>query len=258
MKLLDPPTTPQPDLTIAVPSYGRAGRVLTEKMLDPEDFVVVVPPEQIDDYHEAQPKLQLMAYPLPEGDMSRKAGWLYETFGDVLILDDDLDRLQHNEHVGGEKVCNLRGKDAKFVFDRTAWECAQAGCYLFGYGDGDVRNYDDMHPFRLKGLVAGNIGLLRDSGITFNSEIRSSEDFWVSLLNAHLHRIAWMDWRYTPNGPATTFTGGGGMATVRTMGTEEQDFHTLRRYFGDAVQRKQSTTRAARRHEWQRTIVLPY
>ena len=258
MILLEPDVTPEPDLTVVVPSYGRPGRVLVAKMLHPADFVVVVPPDQIDVYRAAQPDLTYVEYPLPEGDMSRKCGWMYETFGSMLILDDDLDRVDHNEHVAGEPQCRLDKDEAIAVFHRTAWETAMQGKYLFGYGDGDIRNYEDPKPFKLTSLVAGAIGLLEGSGLTFNSDIRSSEDFWLTALNLYRHRYAWIDTRYTPNGPPVTFRNPGGMATVRTLDTEKHDYLMLRRYFGDVIGKKTRTGRARPQHEWTRTVSCPW
>lgn len=256
--LLEPTTVPEPDLRVVVPSFGRAGRVLTARMLPTEVFVVVVPPEQIAAYRKAQPHLTFVEYPLREGDMSRKCQWMYEQFGSILIIDDDLDRLQHNEHVSGEKACNLPPWDAWAVFRRTAWECAQLGRYLFGFGDGDIRNFEDHKPFKMTSVVGGAIGLLAGSGLSFNSEIRASDDYWISLFNAYRHRFAWIDWRYTVQGPPVTFKNPGGMAAVRTLDTEKHDFHVLKRYFGPAVMPKQKTGRARPGHEWQRTMTLPY
>lgn len=256
-QLLEPTDVPEPELVVVVPSYGRPGRVLVEQMLLPEDFVVVVPPDQLPAYREAQPALRYVEYPLPEGDMSRKEQWICDEFGSVLILDDDLDRLQHNEHVKGEPTCLLGPEDAMGVFRRTAWETAQLGKYLFAYGDGDIRNFEDHKPFKFTNLVSG-IGLLAGSGLTFNSEIRANGDFWITLLNAYHHRIGWLDWRYTPNGPPVTFKNAGGMASVRTLGTEAHDSAVLKRYFGEVVVPKGKTGRSKPSHEFMRTIVLPY
>jgi hypothetical protein len=257
-RLLPDVAVAEPELQVVVPSFRRPGRVLVAKMLPPEAFVVVVPPDQLAAYEAAQPDLQYVAYPLPEGDMSRKLQWMYDRFGSMLVIDDDLDRVQHNEHVVGEPTCNLTPEDAWAVFRRTAWETAQLGKYLFGFGDGDIRNFEDHKPFKTTSLVASAIGLLAGSGLTFNSEIRASEDFWITLLNAYRHRIAWIDWRYTPQGPPVTFKNPGGMSAVRTLDTERHDFEVLKRYFGGAVSPKSKTGRARPSHQWQRTITLPY
>ena len=258
MMLFDPPSARVPDCTIVVLSYNRPGRVLTEKMLEVDDFVVLVGEDQIGEYAQAQPKLNYEAYPLPERDFSAKLQWCYERWGDVICLDDDLDRMEHMEHKAGEGRCWLSKQEARHVFDQTALDASQAGVYLFGWGDGDPRNFDDMHPIRRTGVVAGSMGLLAGSKLSFTSEIRVSADYWVSLLNAYWHRTCWIDWRWVPNGPPSTFKGTGGIASVRSMDVERLDYELLKRYFGEAIVKKEATLRAGLTHPWQRRIQLPY
>lgn len=257
--LLPPTDVPEPEFTVAVPSTGRAGRVLVSKMMHPDDFVVVVPPDEIPAYREQQPELQFEPYPHAEGNVARKWQWMYDRFGSVLIVDDDLDKMEHHEHVAGEKRCTLDQDQVMQTFRRTAWECAQAGLYMFGYGILDIRNFDCMHPFRIKGVVMGAIGLLAGSKISYNQEIGANIDFWGALVNAYHHRCVWVDNRYSLTGPPITFVGAGGMSKVRTLATERKDWEVLRRYFGEAVQKKGKTHRLRQvQHDYAKVMVLPY
>jgi hypothetical protein len=256
--LLPPPTSREPECQIVVPSYGRPGHVLTAKMLEPENFIVLVGEDQVELYRDAQPELQIEPYPLPERDFSRKLQWIYDRWGDVICLDDDLDRMEHMEHIAGEGRCWLTKAEAMEVFRMTARDACEAGVYLFGWGDGDPRNFDDMHPIRRVGVVGGSMGLLAGSKLSFNSEIRVSSDYWIAGLNAYWHRTTWIDWRFVPNGPPTTFKGAGGIASVRSMAVEEADYKVLKRYFGDAIVKKEKTLRAGLTHPWQRRLELPY
>lgn len=244
--------------TIAIPSAGRPGCVLAGQCLPTDTFLVCVPEAELADYREAQPELTFDAHPDDVIGLPAKRQWMYDKYGDIVMFDDDMFEIIHVEHASGDPHCTISGYEAYDVVCRVATDAKAIGSYLFGFGDPDVRNYQDIAPFSFTGWVIGSaLGLLAGSGLTFNPDIVAADDFWIGLLNAREHRIAYQDLRYAPNCKAT-FTALGGTSAGRNMATEESDFKILRKYFGDAVQRKQPTARAKVRHEWQRTVFLPF
>lgn len=55
-----------------------------------------------------------------------------------------------------------------------------------------------------------------------------------------------------------TFTGAGGQAEFRNMEAEAADFALLKRCFGEAIQEKKNSKLAKHKHQFQRTLSLPF
>jgi hypothetical protein len=116
-----------------------------------------------------------------------------------------------------------------------------------------------MQPFRLTGLITGHsLGLREGSKLWFpNDRYVVAEDMWVSLLNAHHHRICLIDRRYAFV-PYKTFVSKGAQAEHRTSATLKDNFFRFREAFGDVVQKKPSTPRARAAYEYAITMRLPF
>ena len=267
--LMEPTTVPEPHLTIAVPSAGRPGRVLVERMIPTDAFVVVVPEEEVALYEAAQPHLTFVAHPPEVGRLPRKRQWILDEYAPdrdhaVLMFDDDIEEMVHMEHGPGERKCVLQPDVNMEIIHRLTWEAAQAGVHLFSFDtSGNALNFNDLAPYRLTGYVAGSaVGLIGGGRLSFNPETLAGDDYWISLLNAYEHRWCLVDQRYCPGwrpgSKSKTFAQEGGMGSHRTSESEEKDYQVLRRYFGDAVQRKKPTMRAGLKHPAQRTMFVPF
>jgi len=268
--LMGPDPTPEPRLTIAVPSAGRPGRVLVGRMLPPDQFVVVVPENEVALYEAAQPELEVVPHPPEVGRLPRKRQWILDRYAAdrghaVLMVDDDIEEMIHMEHGPGDRKCVIQPDESMAIIHRLAWETAQAGIHLFGFEtSGSILNYNDLAPFKLTGYVVGSaMGVVGGGRLSFNPETLAGDDYWLSLLNAYEHRWCLIDNRYCPNLRASskskTFAQTGGMGSHRTAESEENDYQVLRRYFGgDVVQRKKATGRAKLSHPAQRTMVVPF
>lgn len=89
-------------------------------------------------------------------------------------------------------------------------------------------------------------------------EIRFCGDYWISCLNAYYHRMIWRDNRFTFRA-IDTFTGKGGQAEFRNMNREEEDYNWLIKMFGsEVIQKKKDTHLAKLRHQFQKTLKLPF
>lgn len=249
---------PEEKFTIVVPSKGRWDRVFVKDMLPEGTFKVLVEPHEEGLYREHNPDVEIVPHPAEVWPYSKKLQWALETYGSILSLDDDVFQVSHNEHGGKDPQCLLGKQDALGWLTRSMTEARAMGAYLVGWGDGDIRNYDPQQPYRFTGWVAASsMGILSGSKLAFNPELWVTADYWLSLLNAYHHRFCYMDWRICP-GAKETFVSEGGASTTRTMDTERKEYEILVKYFGEAIGKKEATGRAKVRHEWQRTMRLPF
>lgn len=253
---------PDEPVTVVVPSKGRWDRVLVGNMLDPADFVVIVEPQEESLYRDHNPDLQIVAHPAEVSKYSKKLEWAYRTYGTVFFMDDDMSKLVHFEHAGRDPAHYLNPAEAIAVIRRAATECRQAGTFMFGFMHRDIRLFKTWKPWTLTGWIPGSgLGLLSGSSIEFNHDIGMNMDYWLSCYAVYVHRFLWKDWRYQPDGPATTFSGAvGGASAVRTSDSERRDHELLVRSFGaDIVRLKKPAPQLKQaQHEYARTLWFPF
>lgn len=244
------------EVKVVIPSHKRSDRVLTTQVVP--NAIVCVPESQADLYRAANPDTELVLHPDYVIGLAPKRQWIYEHFGNVLMLDDDITDFR--------KVYIAAGQSGK-VDTATTWaliqECAYcakaAGSFLFGFNfKPNPTTFKPFSPIRRTGYVTGcAIGLLAGSKLWFNSEIVCNEDYWISLLNAYHHRTIWRDNRFVFI-QKDTFASPGGMAEFRNIEVEEEDFKKLKKWFGNSVELKKATKLAGLKHPFQKSLNLPF
>lgn len=251
------------DVHIVIPSAGRADDVkVIPQVLDPDMAVLCVPESEEAEYRRHNPGVEIVAHPDSVRGLPPKRQWIYDKFGDVMMLDDDLVVCYHFEHASG--TCTVGPQETYDLIQRLADNARDMGIYLFGFSPyPDIRAYTDHAPFKVTGFViGGTLGILKGSKLSFSSEVVAGDDYWISALNAYHHRMALIDLRYKITSKSNTFHGKGGTSMLRTTSTEARDTEVLRRYFGsDVVKTKKRTFLSkgkAHGHEHQRTLVLPF
>ena len=250
---------------IVIPSHLRAGQVKTlETVLDPDMAIVCIPKAQEDDYRDKDPDFQYDVHPDDIVGLAPKRQYIYDKYGDVFMMDDDLTVAHHFEHKVGEKACRLVPNEVWDVVQRLYLEACSLGVYLFGLSPyADIRVYDCCNPYKLTGfVVGGNMGLRAGAKFKFNAAITAADDYWISALNAHYHRKALIDLRYKVTSNGKTFINPGGTAAIRTLETEKRDTELLQKFFGeDAIRIKKRTPMSKGKsgaHEYQRALWLPF
>jgi hypothetical protein len=250
------------EIAIVVPSMGRAGTMHTHTCFVPERLEICVPDAEVVAYKKAYPDIRIVGHPDSVHGLSAKRQWIYEKWGDVVMIDDDIAKVACLEYAVGEKPRFLDPIAAVSLCDRLAEEARQFGVYLFGLSSSAVPHYYQARlPFRTWGWVnAGFTGLLKDSKLAYNNSIACSEDYWISALNAYHHRKCLIDTRFAlvdASGSGTMKTEGG-MAFVRTEEREKHDLEILRRFFGDAIKHRGRMGVAHQIHDYQKTLSVPW
>ena len=223
-------------IDIVIPSMGRAERVLTKNAI--ANAKICVPESQAKLYAEYNPELEIVTHPDSLKGLTLKRQFIHEKFKNVFMLDDDIDCISRFQYIGN---------------------CARlAGAYLFGISkEVNPLSYNDMKPIELTGVLNGDIGMLEGSELFFHELAKVSEDYWISAYNAYLYRYCWIDKRFAAKGK-DTFGNTGGCSNIRTKDQEREDTLFLRKMFGEAINIKGDTMLSKRKHEFMRTLKIPF
>jgi hypothetical protein len=243
---------------IVIPSHKRAERVRTTKVVS--CAILCVPKSQEADYRRHNPGVEIEAHPDQVIGLARKRNWIYEKFGSVMMLDDDLTRFSRLYlEAGSLRTSRITPDETYQIIQRTAETARALGAYLFGFSSvADARNYKPQRPFRLTGYCNGSsFGLLKGSRIFFHEGAVAVEDYFGSLINAYYHRYAFFDLRFGFV-QERTFKNIGGQSEFRSMKSEEGDYKFLKKMFGDALEQRPATERGRPSHQWQRVVKLPF
>jgi hypothetical protein len=246
------------EVKIVIPSHKRAERVQTTQIV--MGAILCVPESQAELYKEHNPESEIVAHPDSVTGLSLKRQWIYEKFGDVMMLDDDLTRFSRLYlEANSLRTSRISPAEAVQIIQQTARMAKALGAYVFGFSSvADARNFKPQKPFRLTGYCNGSsFGILKGSRVFFHKEATAVEDYFASLVNAYYHRWAFFDLRYGFV-QQKTFKNMGGLAEYRSTKSEENDYRFLRRMFGEAVQQRPPVKRGKASHEFQRVIRLPY
>lgn len=243
------------DCEIIIPSHGRAGSVLTLRALPMGLPLVCVAESQEDEYVNRNPGATIVTHPDTVVGLAPKRQWIYEKFGDVFMLDDDVTGMMDLQD-----AVNVEPEVTADLIYQAADVARQMGIFLFTFhSSANVMDYRPQRPYRLTGFAPGHsLGLLAGSKLFFTDESVAVEDYWISALNAHYHRMCLINTRYGFK-QKDTFHLAGGQSNFRTEETEMEDTLMLRRFFGtDVIRFKKGTHRAQTRHAYQRTLHLPF
>lgn len=243
------------EIKIVIPSYQRPDKVYSMKAIS--NALICIPESEYSDYARNYDKTRIVCHPDSIKGLALKRQWIYEQFGNVFMVDDDCKAFTRL-YVSAGELADMNADEAYEIIQYIG-NCAKlAGCYLFGINTNvNPIAYSGLKPIRLTGFLNGTIGLLEGSELYFPQSAGLVDDYFVSGLNAYIYRKCWIDDRFSVK-CADTFVAQGGSAMTRTLDQEERDTLFLRKVFGEAVLMKQDTQIAKRKHEFQRTMKIPY
>ncbi len=246
---------------IIIPSHKRADRVLTTHMV--ADAAICIPESQVEEYHRHNPGVELVTHPDSVVGLTAKRQWIYEQFGNVFMLDDDIVEMRRLYTTSNYKVKNKQ--EVRDLIYACADAALKAGAFLYGFSkDPNPLAYRPHKPITLTGYITGcATGLLagtacKPSLLYYDTAIKCNEDYWISCLNAYHHRLIWRDNRFTFL-QKNTFVSSGGLAEFRNLAAEEADFKYLQKCFGkEVVQLKKDSKLRKRVHPFEKTMRLPF
>jgi len=241
---------------IVIPTKGRSKEISSHKYVD--NSIICVSESEHDQYKEHNPDYEYVKHPDSIIGIAMKRQWIYDKFGDVFMMDDDLKGLARLSQKKGESQ-KLTGEQAYWIIQAAANMAKLTGCYLYGFNN-FVRpeHYHGHTPFVMTGYINGcGLGMLKGAKhLKFNDSIKTNNDFYICGLNAYHYRKAFIDKRYCFN--QDSFGDNiGGCAEVRTNKAEKSDYEILRMYFGNAIKLKTGGNTAAK-HEHSKTLEVPF
>lgn len=242
---------------VVIPSHKRHQRVRTTAVVD--NAVICVPESQAAAYRMCNPMNEVVTHPDSVIGLARKRDWIIRHFESVFMLDDDIDSMQRVYTEPGERS-QVDPATAYDLIQAAADACGQAGAFLFSFAHVPAPVlYNPMQPVDLAGYHTGCAhGVLSGSKLWYSPDILVNEDYWISCLNAHEHRLSWKDTRFYFQ-QKDTFVNPGGLSEFRNVDAEEKDFDLLQRVFGkEVVTLKKSSAKSKLKHPFQKTLKLPF
>lgn len=243
------------EIKIVIPSHLRADRVVTKNAIS--NAIICVPESQADDYKKFNPECEVVAHPDSIKGLTLKRQWIYEQFPNVFMIDDDIKAI-NRLYIEKAESSKLTPDEAYDIIQFIGNVAKLTGAYLFGLNkNGSPAQFNELKPISRNYIINGCIGLLEGSKLFFHEKAVVSEDYWITAYNAYVHRYCYVDLRFSIVG-SKTFGNPGGCASYRTMDQEKIDTLWLREMFGEAISLKKDTKLAKRKHEFQRTLSIPY
>lgn len=218
------------NVPIICPTHNRAGLVTAFKAFG-NHMTLCVAESQVPAYEAAYPDADLLVHPDSIVGSSPKRGWLYEKFGTLFMVDDDVGQMIDFRD---NPIRRVEPDEARDVIERCADTAAQLGAKLWGvHGTGNPMLYKPGKPFKVSpGLILGcAMGLHPSDKLWFPQEPWAHEDLFISGLNAYHHRFVFQDLRY---GLEPAYKNQGGRATVMTSDWFARSKEHLADSFGEA------------------------
>jgi len=246
-------------IPIVIPSYQRAKKVISKNLvINP---IICVPESEKDEYIEYNKDVEVITHPDNVIGLALKRQWIYEKFGDVFMLDDDVKCFVRKYlELKNNKYSDITDKNVITEIINTTYETAkEMNAYLFGFESlVGPKTYKFQIPFRLKGIIKGSgLGIRKSDKLFFHKDSVACEDYWICLLNAYYYRYIFVDSRFACY--SDVFKGTGGLSNYRTRETEKKDLEFLVNMFGnDIVKLKKDDRSRVRKHPYERIIKLPY
>lgn len=227
-------------IAVVVPSAGRfAGPCTTLKHVS--NAILCVPESEEGQYREMNPDAEILVHPDTVIGLGKKRDWIWDRFGDVFQLDDDLKGIQRTTMAIGERGAKLSPNETYEVIQMLGNMASEMGIFLFGFGNcTSPQMYQPQKPFGLSGWIAGAcIGMLKNNLLRTSERIHVKHDYYICALNAYYYRMCLIDFRYCISTDSVGKTKGG-LQAWRNPEIEHEDSITLRKMFGTAIRPKKS------------------
>lgn len=224
-------------LPIVIPSHKRHDRVFAKKLvIDP---IICVAKSQEGIYREYNPDCEIVTHPDTVVGLIPKRNWMAKHFGDLFMIDDDVNCVKNLAIERGEKGV-IRDKEKITRIINELYELAEMlDVNLFGFTSRiSPVMYDESGYFSLSNMITGcSYGVRRSKNIWWNEELKLKEDFWISCYVKYKERKVLTDSRYhfCQQG---TFVNAGGLAAIRNQDEERRSIMLIKKSFGDSIQLK--------------------
>ena len=254
---------------IIVPSHKRSKTLFAPYTI--ANTEVCIPESQLAEYQSDHPDVKFVTHPDSVIGISAKRQWIYDKYGDVFMVDDDVTVVRRMmlppEYERTEEMEDFKDEltpDEAYEVIQHLYELAKdMGAYVYGFTHvGNPKHVKPQTPFSFNSLLSGHcMGLLKSDKLAYPTDegAKSCEDHYMCLLCAYYHRFWLVDNRYGFIRYPTD-KNSGGMADHRTIDQEKLAYQYMKEKFGDVVQLKDKTgeKRQGHAHPYERAIRMPY
>jgi len=245
------------ELTIAIPSKGRAGKVLTLDLIP--TATLVVPYSEQKEYVEAYPDSIVVCTPKSVKNIVGTRQWILDNFQDVFMIDDDVIGITRMYEPDSKYMDVDDKEEIVGLINRLADMAEQLGAKMFGFGNCRTPvQYRSHEPFKFTGYQnASYCGFLKGHDLMYDLSYSEGEDHYISCLNIYKHRFMLIDTRYAVF-TKDNFKGEGGCSTDRTLTEFQENTLRLRKTFGEVVHMKSKSGGKKTFFKGERTLSFPF
>lgn len=245
---------------LVIVSHKRADNVKSAKAF--ANACICVEESQVEEYKKYNPDSEIVAHPDSVIGLAAKYKWIHENFGDFAIIGDDIDFLRRNYLKDmRNKAAEIDPQTAYDIIQATAATAKNLGVKLFAFSkESNPLTYSGHNPFKLTGIASGGvIGVFKEFQMNKITErCVSGLDYFLSGINTHFNRMVFIDSRYFTSCNEGTFVSKGGMSDFRTIETEKNDLIYLKELFGSAIVVKKSEYFRKKKHQYEKSIKIPF
>lgn len=224
-------------VTVAIPSYKRAGNVRTRDLFP--DGVVCVHEFEADEYREKTGGEIAVIPDALRGNMSKVRNWILDTFdGEWLVMvDDDLVQFGYFERDPGDENTSLHAMRPEEIRDfiRNGFVMVEdVGAYLWGVNLQYARRfYREYSPFSFLSPVLGTFSCIRKNPLRYDERLYFNEDYDYALQHFRkYHKILrFVKYHYI----AGHLTDKGGCGSYRTVDQEKEQAEIMQGRWGRKV-----------------------
>lgn len=237
------------EIKIVCPSSRRAKNIYTKI----DSMILLVDEREFTEYKEHNADYEIQTHKGLK-NLSEIRQFIYEKFGDVFMIDDDIVKIQKLYQTIDQ---DLNPTESKRIIQAAYKTAKSINAFLFGFNnDPNPTHYNQHKPFQLNSYINGcAFGLRKNKHLYFEKTTTACESHWINLLNAYHNRFCFIDKRFHFRQKAnSTFTLPGGQSSKRTLETEKQDTIFLKKMFGDSVKLKKPRNKTKQLHEFQREL----
>ncbi len=224
-------------MRVVIPSHKRSDRVLCKALLI--DPIICVPKSQKASYERCNPGCEIVTHPDSVVGLIPKRNWIAKHFGDVFMVDDDVDCLKYLAASPGESSVIREPSKVMGIITSLHDLAEMLDIHLYGFTPRYApMMYEGTSFYSLSSMITGcSYGVRPSKNVRWNEELKLKEDFWISCYIKYKERRVLTDLRYSFLQKGT-FVSSGGLAAIRNQAEEQRSILLMRKYFGESVRLK--------------------
>jgi hypothetical protein len=218
-------------MKIFVPSYKRAGDVLTRKVIP--DSIIAIHEFEEKDYKKKEGGELLIIPDELRGNIAKVRNFILDNANDdkIVMLDDDVRAIGYYEDCTQNEMSYNQVLD---FIDNGYVMCEELGCRLWGINlQSDPKFYREYNPFSLLGAVLGTFSCHFKPELRYDEKLFLNEDYDFFLKNIKKYRkvLRFLKYHYMAN----HLNKAGGCGSYRLKDTEIEQSKIMQKRWGSKV-----------------------